>query len=238
MRWKCTDEAADAFVHRPLAGLVVRAVERTAVTPNHLTLLSMGFGICGGLYLATGHPAAAGLIFLHLVFDCSDGQLARLRASLAEGPGGASAGQARKRGPSRLGRVLDGLSDDVAGIAMYLGLVAAGMPWPVALAAGGSLLVRGMVFDGLKMLYQGAADVPVYTAIQRRMIGPWPVSPGFLRLAGLAAPTTHHVFLALSVLAGTLEPFLVYALVAANAWTAMLMVARFALGARPQAERA
>lgn len=220
MRWKCTDELADAAVHRPLAGLIVRAVERTAVTPNHLTLLSMGFGLCAGLYLAIGHPAAAGLILLHLVLDCSDGQLAR------------------KRGPSRLGRILDGLSDDAAGIAMYLGLVAGGLSIPVALLGGGSLLVRGMVFDGLKMLYQGAAEVPVYTAVQKRMIGPWPVGPGFLRLAGFAGPTTHHVLLALSALAGTREPFLVYALVAANAWMAFLMVARFALGARPQAERA
>ncbi len=220
MRWKCTDEAADAFVHRPLAGLIVRAVERTAVSPNHLTLLSTGFGLCAGLYLALGSPLAAALIFLHLVFDCSDGQLAR------------------KRGPSRLGRILDGLSDDVAGIAMYAGLVAGGLPWPLALAAGASLLVRGMVFDGFKMLRQGATDVPVYTAVQRRMIGPWPVSPRFLRLAGLAGPTTHHVLLALSVLAGALEPFLLYALVLANAWTAFLVAGRFALGARLRPERA
>jgi phosphatidylglycerophosphate synthase len=214
VRWKCTDELADAVVHRPLAGLIVRAVERTAVTPNHLTLLSMGFGLCSGLYLAIGSPLAAPPILLHLVFDCSDGQLAR------------------KRGPSRLGRVLDGLSDDVAGISMYLGLVAGGLPLPLALAAGASLLVRGMAFDGFKMLYQGAAEVPVYTAVQRRMIGPWPVSPGFLRLAGFAGATTHHVLLAVAALAGWFETFLAYALVGANAWLAVLMAGRVARGAQ------
>ena len=42
MRWNCTDELADAWVHRPLAGLLVRGLASTRVTPDHLTLLSCG----------------------------------------------------------------------------------------------------------------------------------------------------------------------------------------------------
>ncbi len=211
MRWKCTDELPDALVHRPLAGALARALRRTPVTPNHLTLLSLGLGLCAGLYLAQGHRAAAALILAHLVLDCADGQLARLK------------------GPSRWGRLLDGLSDDAAGVAMYVGLVAHGMPWPLAAAAGASLLLRGMVFDGLKALHQGAAPIPVYTRVQMRLVREGPVSPGLLRAAGLAGPSTHHVVLALAALSGRYEGFLVYALVLSNLIVLVLLWRRHEL---------
>lgn len=214
MRWNCTDEPGDAWIHRPLAGLLVRRLERTPVTADHLTLLSCGLGVCGAIYLGLGHPLAALLIVAHLVFDCADGQLARLR------------------GPSRHGRWLDGLSDGLVGVAFYLGLLARGLPLPALAAAGASLMLRGTVFDGLKALYKGAADIPVYTPFQKRLVGPDAVRPAFLRLAGLGGVTTHHGILAISALFGDYDLFLVYAVVVANLQVGALLAMRYAASSR------
>lgn len=214
MRWNCTDEPGDAWIHRPLAGLLVQWLGRTPVTPDHLTLLSCGLGVCGAIYLALGHPAAALLIVAHLVFDCADGQLARMR------------------GPSRYGRWLDGLSDGIVGAAFYLGLLARGLPLPALAAAGASLMFRGTVFDGLKALYKGAADIPVYTSFQRRLVGPDPVRPDFLRLAGLGGVSTHHGILAVSAFFGGYDVFLVYAVVVSNLLVGALLAARHAAASR------
>ncbi len=215
MRWNCTDELADAWVHRPLAGLIARALAPTPVTADHVTLLSCGLGVCGAVYLAAGHPVAALLIVAHLVFDCADGQMARMR------------------GPSRHGRWLDGLSDGIVGAAFYLGLLARGLPLPALAAAGASLMLRGTVFDGLKALAKGAADIPVYTTVQGWIVGPGPVRPGFLRLAGLGGVTTHHVVLAASALFADYDIFLAYAVVASNLLVAALLAARRAAASRP-----
>lgn len=214
MRWNCTDELGDAWIHRPLAGLLVRRLDRTPVTPDHLTLLSCGLGVCGAIYLAPGDPVAAPLIVAHLVFDCADGQLARAR------------------GPSNHGRWLDGLSDGIVGLAFYLGLLARGLPLPALAAAGASLLLRGTFFDGLKVLYKGAADIPGYTAFQRWLVGPGPVRPGILRLAGLGGVTTHHMLLAASAFLGDYGHFLVYAIFVSNLLVAALVAARHAEASR------
>lgn len=208
MRWNCTDELADAWIHRPLAGILARRLAPTPVTPDHLTALSCGLGVCAALYLALGHPAAAPLLVAHLVFDCADGQLARMR------------------GPSRYGRWLDGLSDDIVGAALFLGLWARGLPAGVAAACAASLLVRAVIFDGLKALHRGAAHIPVYTPVQRWMAGPGTVPPWFLRLAGLGGVTTHHVILAVSALSGDFSFFCLYTLLLANVLVAALMAAR------------
>ena len=210
MRWNCTDELADAWVHRPLAGLLVRGLASKRVTPDHLTLLSCGLGLCAALYLALGHPVAGPLLILHLVFDCADGQLARLR------------------GPSRHGRWLDGVSDNAVGIALFLGLGAAGLPLPLLAAAGASLFLRATVFDGLKALLKGAADIPVYSSFQRWIVGDGSASAESLRLAGLGGVTTHHVILAVSALCGDFGVYLAYAGVASNLLVGAVLAARTA----------
>jgi phosphatidylglycerophosphate synthase len=208
VRWNCTDELADAWIHRPLAGVIAARLAPTRVGADHVTLLACGLGLSAAFYLALGHPAAGPLLVLHLVFDCVDGQLAR------------------RRGPSRHGRWLDGLADSLVGVALYGALWARGLPLAAVAAAGGSLLLRGMIFDGLKARYKGAADIPVYTAIQERLVGEGPVSPAFMRLAGLGGVTTHHVVLAVSALSGDYGVFMAYAAILANFLLAVLMAAR------------
>src|SRR5438309_11952995 len=91
-------EAADAYrrtrkpndilwnrlVARPLAALFVVPLARTAVTPNQITFLTLVMFVAGALVLALdpGWGAlvgAAAILELSYVFDCVDGQLARLQ---------------------------------------------------------------------------------------------------------------------------------------------------------------
>ncbi len=103
--WK--DEFVDGALARPIAAGIVAAVVRTPVMPNHLTvvgtLCGIGAGVC--LALLEGIPAAI-LVFVYVVFDCADGQLARRRKSA---------------GP--MGLVSEGVGDGLTAIALHLGMM-------------------------------------------------------------------------------------------------------------------
>ncbi len=128
---------------RPLAHGVVRLVMPTSITPNQITALSIAAGLAGAVLLRSTTPlanvAGSGLMLLYGVLDCADGQLARAR--------GAS---------SRLGRILDGTSDYVVGIASGVALSlrladAMGPPGAILAAAGlASVVVQGTLFDQFK----------------------------------------------------------------------------------------
>src|SRR5664280_3556934 len=81
------EEVIDLVLYRPLAFLVVISVYNTKIKPNHLTLTAMVMGILGGcLYSIGSHlTCIAGAIFYLLfnIFDCSDGQLARIKKNLS-----------------------------------------------------------------------------------------------------------------------------------------------------------
>ncbi len=136
----------DLLLFRPLAYVFVRLALPTPLSANGMTLLSILAGCAGGALLAsqdlTDLRIACALLFLYAVLDCADGQLARARGTA-----------------SRLGRILDGSSDYVAGcvsgaaIAIYcherMGLAG------VALALGGlgSVMLQGTLFDYHKNRY-------------------------------------------------------------------------------------
>ena len=65
-----------------LAGILVRPLKDTPVHPNHLTALSLAFGLLASALFAFGGPGAAdwaALVFMLAVFaDHTDGELARL----------------------------------------------------------------------------------------------------------------------------------------------------------------
>ncbi len=73
----------DRYIVRPLAALVVRAVYRTAVTPNQLTLCSFVLGLAAGLVFLGGEilyfRLGGVLALISTVFDCADGMLARAK---------------------------------------------------------------------------------------------------------------------------------------------------------------
>lgn len=104
------EEIIDLILYRPLAFLLVISVYRTKIKPDHLTLIAMVMGITGGFFYSLGSHLTCiiGALFYLLfnIFDCSDGQLARIK----------------KNGTS-VGRLLDGIADYIAAIAIYTGIV-------------------------------------------------------------------------------------------------------------------
>jgi phosphatidylglycerophosphate synthase len=137
-----SDELINTYMLRPAAGLLVRLLYPTSVTPNHVTILSTFVGlVAAGLYLANseGTTVAAGLcITAKDILDSADGQLARAKALY-----------------SRTGRFLDSIGDFLVNLAVFgaIGLVLTmnhGTPtfWFLALAGflGISLRVSYHVF--------------------------------------------------------------------------------------------
>ena len=146
-RWRFADTLKDYaieewinhYVHRPLAfGLIIRPIswlpQGLRPHPNHLTFCSGGIGVWAGVaaYMSIQGPSwwllvASGLLFVSVLFDCSDGMLARLSKKSSE-----------------FGMLLDGAVDAVVGVAFWAGMCLATMPaslgpwgWPL----GGVILL-------------------------------------------------------------------------------------------------
>jgi phosphatidylglycerophosphate synthase len=139
----------DEYIHRPLARHLVAILVRTPITPNQVTLISGTLGVAAGAAMVLAVQdrrwglAAGGLLFLSVVFDCCDGQLARL-----------------KQISSTTGAILDGIADYAVGISVGFGasyfLVAAlGSPWfwLLGLAGIASSAVQSALFDHAKTRY-------------------------------------------------------------------------------------
>jgi phosphatidylglycerophosphate synthase len=107
-----SDELINTYALRPAAGLLVRLLYRTSVTPNHVTIVSTFVGlVAAALYLANseGTTIAAGLcITAKDILDSADGQLARAKSMY-----------------SRIGRFLDSIGDFIVNLAVFgaIGLV-------------------------------------------------------------------------------------------------------------------
>ncbi len=103
------EEVLDLIFYRPLAFLFVKLIFPTSVTPNQISLVALTIGVIGGImygFSTSQALIAAGiLLIIYDVLDCSDGQLARL-----------------KKTGTITGRIIDGLSDWVVSVAIYLGI--------------------------------------------------------------------------------------------------------------------
>jgi phosphatidylglycerophosphate synthase len=103
------EEIVDLFIYRPLGLIVVKLVYRTSITPNQLTWMAMLMGLLGSIAFSygtrSGYLFGAILLILYDVFDCSDGQLARM-----------------KKNGTLTGRIVDGVSDYVVATFTYLGI--------------------------------------------------------------------------------------------------------------------
>lgn len=104
------EELLDIYINRKIAAPLVKLLLNTLFTPNQVTLLSLFIGISATWLLIRNHPLSplffATGVYLALILDCVDGQLARARdqASLS-------------------GRIMDGLVDYLNSIAYYIGMV-------------------------------------------------------------------------------------------------------------------
>jgi phosphatidylglycerophosphate synthase len=143
------DELIDQYWHRPIAKQLVNVLQHTPVTPNQVTIAAGILGACAGLTLlfAAATPMnrlfAALLLFVSVVFDCADGQLARA-----------------KKISSTTGAILDGVSDYVVGIFMFVGVISAaahdlqhGAVWLLGVFAGLSTVAQCALYDNSKNRY-------------------------------------------------------------------------------------
>ncbi|MCK5267655.1 MAG: CDP-alcohol phosphatidyltransferase family protein [Spirochaetes bacterium] len=104
------EEPVNIYINRPLADFFVSLFyNNTPVTPNQVTFLAMIIGVISGFFFKEGFAGSlfigAVIYQLSIVLDCVDGQLARL-----------------KKMTSDFGRILDGASDYVVGIAVFGGI--------------------------------------------------------------------------------------------------------------------
>jgi len=166
------EEPIDLYVHRPLAYLLARALLPTPISPNWVTLVSMGVGLSSAVLIVSTRPHhfqwAALCAFLSAVFDCADGQLARMRKT-----------------SSVFGRMLDGTADVIVTAAI---LVAGGVysckkygstPWLGAAAlaftavAGVATSIQTTLFDHYKTVFMklavpGFKEAESYPQVRRR----------------------------------------------------------------------
>ena len=92
------EEPIDVYVHRPVGFVVAKLFYPTPISADMVTLMSIVFGMAGGVVLLLSFrfhmQVAALLIFSATVLDCADGQLARMRKK-----------------SSAFGRMIDGTAD-------------------------------------------------------------------------------------------------------------------------------
>jgi phosphatidylglycerophosphate synthase len=166
------EEPIDVYVHRPLAYLLARALLPTPISPNLVTLASMGIGVYAAVLIVSGAPHhfqwAALCAFLSTVFDCADGQLARMRKT-----------------SSVIGRMLDGTADVIVTAAILAGggyyafhkygttplLGAAAIAF--TLVAGVATSIQTTLFDHyktvfMKMAVPGFKEAESYPEARRR----------------------------------------------------------------------
>ncbi len=103
------EEIFDLVIYRPIAFILIKLSSGLPITPNQVSALGIAMGLMSGLVFSIGTRTAfivAGVLYLAaVVLDCGDGMLARL-----------------KKNGSKIGRVMDGLSDYTTTTAVLLGM--------------------------------------------------------------------------------------------------------------------
>lgn len=122
---KDTDGFMARHVERPISLRIARRLASTGITPNQVTLLSVGIGLCAAPFFLSVHwlwQTAGALLFLvHSILDGCDGELARLKFQ-----------------ESRWGGIIDYWGDNIVHIAVFA-CISAG--WSLSIAASWPLLL-------------------------------------------------------------------------------------------------
>jgi phosphatidylglycerophosphate synthase len=143
------EEWIDLHFFRPFGFRIARALQGTGATPDQITVASLLLGLAAGhlmVYRSIGlNAAGVGLFIVSDIFDSADGQLARMRGT-----------------STRFGRILDGASDNLRFINLYVHLLVrlllagAGWGWEglvLALAAGLSHSFQSAAVDFMRQAY-------------------------------------------------------------------------------------
>ncbi len=106
-----SDEPINTYCVRPIAGLIVRPLYRTRVTPNQVTVAAMVSGLIAAVCYAWGTPSltllGGAFLWAKDILDSADGQLARARGAY-----------------SRIGRFLDSIGDFAVNAAVLAAITA------------------------------------------------------------------------------------------------------------------
>jgi phosphatidylglycerophosphate synthase len=107
-----SDELINTYVLRPVAGVIVKILYPTPVTPNQVTLAAIIIGICASYFYWIGDSfttlLAGALVTFKDLLDSADGQLARARNLF-----------------SRRGRFLDSIGDFVVDLLIFTAITLA-----------------------------------------------------------------------------------------------------------------
>jgi 1L-myo-inositol 1-phosphate cytidylyltransferase / CDP-L-myo-inositol myo-inositolphosphotransferase len=155
---KDTDGFMARHVERPISLRIARRLASTAITPNQITLLSVGIGLSGALFFLCSQwvcQTVGALLFLaHSILDGCDGELARLKFQ-----------------ETRFGGIIDYWGDNVVHIAVF-GCMAIGWTlsvgalWPSLLgvaAALGNLGSAWLVY--WRVMRPKKDDGPLFTSV-------------------------------------------------------------------------
>jgi phosphatidylglycerophosphate synthase len=218
---KDTEGFMSRHFERKISLAVSRRLASTNVTPNAMTLVSVGIGLLGALFFLDPRPLpetiGALLFLLHSILDGCDGELARLKFQ-----------------ESRWGGLLDFWGDNVVHSAVFAAMAigwsrAIGASWPLLLGASA---VLGTIASALFVYVRTMAvtrEGPLYTSVATK---------AETRLSRLADAFTRRDFIYLVLILsafGKTSWFLVLAAVGAPAF--FLLLTTIALAEHRQASR-
>lgn len=130
--FKETESFMARHFERKISLALSRRLVSTSITPNAITLFSLGIGfLCAPFFLSTQvtYQVIGAILFVcHAVIDGCDGELARLKFQ-----------------ESRMGMILDLWGDNVVHVAVFSCM---GIGWSLAAQATWPLLVAGMAIAG------------------------------------------------------------------------------------------
>ncbi len=157
---KDTEGFMSRQLERRISLAITRRLVSTGITPNAMTVVSVGVGLLGAPFFLSsywGYQLIGALLFLaHSILDGCDGELARLRYQ-----------------ESRWGGILDFWGDNVVHVAVFacMGIgwsLSVGEMWPLwlgALAVAGTIGSAGMVY---RHTMQGKGSTgPLFTSVVR-----------------------------------------------------------------------
>jgi phosphatidylglycerophosphate synthase len=128
-----SDELINVYVSRPVAGVLVRALYHTSITPNQVTVAATLSGFTAAAFYFAADPTATvcagAFVMLKDLLDSADGQLARAKQMY-----------------SRAGRFLDSIGDFLVNLSLFAAIgsvlaISSGNVLYLAFAAIGFLCV-------------------------------------------------------------------------------------------------